>query len=281
MEVNDRECGVQQRSQVSEIVRRICTYLSYHNWALIFSSLDEQQLTKDGIPVVVEQCVNFVFRHGCMTEGIYRHSGVKTKIDRLLKEFGANAWAVQMTREAYSEHDVANALKRFMRTLDEPLLPDRQKWMETASSGFGPGEKMRSYSVLLSRLPAINRRTLRRLIGHLRAVSNQCERNLMPNYNLAAIWGPTLLTVDGQSAPSDFGQTSGEADVCKDLIDNYRDLFNVTREEIDREEEIMRKTESFNKNPNPVKISGNSYCRFIIFGVDQHETCTYQMPQVK
>lgn len=71
-------------------------------------SLSEQQLTRDNIPVVVEQCVNFVFRHGCMTEGIYRHSGVKTKIDRLLEEFGKNSWAVQMTREAYSEHDVVS-----------------------------------------------------------------------------------------------------------------------------------------------------------------------------
>ena len=34
--------------------------------------LSELQLTRDDIPVIVEQCVNFVFRHGCMTEGIYR-----------------------------------------------------------------------------------------------------------------------------------------------------------------------------------------------------------------
>ena len=34
--------------------------------------LSEMQLTRDDIPVIVEQCVNFVFRHGCMTEGIYR-----------------------------------------------------------------------------------------------------------------------------------------------------------------------------------------------------------------
>ena len=39
---------------------------------------------------------------------------MKTKIDRLLREFSSNAWAVQLTREAFSEHDVANALKRFV-----------------------------------------------------------------------------------------------------------------------------------------------------------------------
>ena len=107
----------------------------------------------------------------------------------------------------------------------------------------------------MSKLPQINYLTLRRIIGHLRSISNQCERNLMPNYNLASIWGPTLLTVDGQTA-SDFAQTNAEADACKDLIDNYRSLFDVSDEEIEREEEIMKKTENFNRNPNPVKLSG-------------------------
>ncbi len=101
--------------------------------------LTDQQLTRDGVPVAVEQCVNFVFRHGCMSEGIYRHSGVKTKVDRLLSEFGHNAWSVAMTREEYSEHDVASALKRFMRTLREPLLTNelREKWLAAGKMPHG------------------------------------------------------------------------------------------------------------------------------------------------
>ncbi len=78
----------------------------------------------------------------------------------------------------------------------------------------------------------------------------------MPAHNLAAIWGPTLLTVDGQETPADFVRTSAEADICKDLIDNYANLFDVSPEEMEREERIVRKTKSFNRNPNPVKVSG-------------------------
>ncbi len=219
--------------------------------------LSDQQLTKDGVPVVVEQCVNFVFRHGCMSEGIYRHSGVKTKIDRLLAEFSGNAWSVAVTREEYSEHDVAGALKRFMRTLKDPVLTKKMRadWLEAAGTP-SPDAKLARYEELLASLPDINRLTLRRLIGHLRAVSNQSERNRMPDFNLAAIWGPTLLTVDEQAAPSNFAQTSAEADVCRDLIEHYRRLFSVTDEEISREEKIMKKTENFNRNPNPIKLSG-------------------------
>eukprot|EP00094_Tigriopus_californicus_P000706 TCALIF_00684-PA protein Name:"Similar to Arap2 Arf-GAP with Rho-GAP domain, ANK repeat and PH domain-containing protein 2 (Mus musculus)" AED:0.13 eAED:0.13 QI:0/0.6/0.5/0.83/0.8/0.66/6/1747/1221 len=234
-----------------------------HHWKFALESLafnngqhlSEQQVTKDEIPVIVDQCVNFVFRHGLLTEGIYRHSGVKTKIDRLLDQFQKNAWAVGLSREEFSEHDVANALKRFMRTLDEPLLTEalRPMWMEASMIEQG-SEKLERYEELLLGLPDVNVRTLRRLIGHLRAVANQCERNLMSNFNLAAIWGPTLLTVDNQPA-SNFARTSGEADVCKDLIDHYLRLFKVTREELDREEEILKKTQSFNRNPMPIKIT--------------------------
>ena len=42
------------------------------NNGVLGGSLSDLQLTRDDIPVIVEQCVNFVFRHGCMTEGIYR-----------------------------------------------------------------------------------------------------------------------------------------------------------------------------------------------------------------
>ena len=60
---------------------------------------------------------------------------MKTKIDRLLSEFrGGNVWDVALTREEFSEHDVANALKRFMRTLEEPLLTRRMRQMWMAAS---------------------------------------------------------------------------------------------------------------------------------------------------
>ena len=60
---------------------------------------------------------------------------MKTKIDRLLSEFhSGNVWDVALTREEFSEHDVANALKRFMRTLEEPLLTKRLRQMWMAAS---------------------------------------------------------------------------------------------------------------------------------------------------
>jgi RIO-like serine/threonine protein kinase len=60
---------------------------------------------------------------------------VNTKINKLLTDFRQNAWTVHIDRDLYSEHDVANVLKRFMRTLDEPILQDglRDKWMKAST----------------------------------------------------------------------------------------------------------------------------------------------------
>ena len=108
-------------------------------------------------------------------------------------------------------------------------------------------------------MPTVNYNTLRRLISHLYAVAAQCQKNLMPNYNLAAIWGPTLLTVDGQEA-QDFAKTSGESDVCRDLIDHYAELFNVGDEELQREKkitEVLEKISPSSGNHGYIKQSGN------------------------
>jgi len=52
------------------------------------------------------------------------------------------------------------------------------------------------YKRLLASLPRIKRQTLCKLLGHLYSVQNKGEKNLMTANNLAALWGPTLMTVE-------------------------------------------------------------------------------------
>ena len=68
----------------------------------------------------------------------------------------------------------------------------------------------------------------------------------MPNYNLGAIWGPSLLTVDSMEA-SNYSQTSTESDVCRDLIDNYMFVFDVAEEELQKEAKISETLVKINK----------------------------------
>lgn len=40
----------------------------------------------------------------------------------MLSSFRQDSWAVQLSRQEYTEYDVANVLKRFFRDLPEPLF---------------------------------------------------------------------------------------------------------------------------------------------------------------
>merc|ERR1719461_1675791 len=231
--------------------------------------LRDQQVTHDDVPVIVDKCIKFVYSHGIMTEGIYRKAGSNININKLLSEFRSNAWAVQISREDYSEHDVANVLKRFIRQLEEPLLTEflRESFLKTARIE-NQDQKLDRYRELLNKLPTINYNTLRRLMGHLHIVADQCEKNLMPVYNLAPLWGPNILTVDGQEA-SQFAQTSGEMEVfhavgnistlvCADLITNYPWLFNVDNVEVEKERRMLEVLEKINfPTPTSMKRSGD------------------------
>lgn len=128
-----------------------------------------------------------------MSEGIYRKSGSENSIQRLLQLFRADAFSVQLTRSEYTEHDVANALKRFMRDLPESMLGRHAASFVSVSSMESPKEKLAAYKELLARLPVIEFQTLRKLIGHLNFIQSQAPRNKMHVENLSIVWGPTLL----------------------------------------------------------------------------------------
>ena len=104
---------------------------------------------------------------------IFRHSGVNTKINKLLELFKGNVWSVHLTRDSFSEHDVANALKRFFRTLDEPILTEKLRSLFLqAASVEDQAKKMDRYRNLVQLLPPINGKTLKKLMSHLVAIAS-------------------------------------------------------------------------------------------------------------
>lgn len=128
-----------------------------------------------------------------MSEGIYRKSGSENSIQKLLTLFRTDAFGVQITRSEYNEHDVANALKRFMRDLPDRLLGKYSASFVAVAVMKSKTEKIAAYKELLRRLPSIEFHTLRKLIGHLNFIQSQKIRNKMGVDNLAIVWGPTLL----------------------------------------------------------------------------------------
>ena len=72
------------------VCEKECSFLQSSIEIELFNNgdtLEEQQLTKDDIPVLVDKCIKFVYGQGCLTEGIYRISGKNKNIETLLEEF--------------------------------------------------------------------------------------------------------------------------------------------------------------------------------------------------
>lgn len=171
-----------------------------------------------------------------MSEGIYRKSGSEASIQELLKKFRSDAYATQIIRNEYSEHDAANVLKRFMRDLPDRLLGRSfTVSLVSVSQMKEPRERVEAYKELLKRLPSIEYHTLRKLLGHLHFIQSQKAQNKMDFANLAIIWGPTLL----QEVETNQQYSQKSADVIVDLIKLYKNLYALSPEEISKEQLML------------------------------------------
>ncbi|XP_075154252.1 rhoGAP_ARAP and RA_ARAPs domain-containing protein RhoGAP15B isoform X2 [Haematobia irritans] len=200
-------------------------------------TLGDQQLTKFNVPVIVDKCINFVYIHGSMSEGIYRKSGSENSILKLMSAFRADAFNVEITRNEYNEHDVANVLKRFMRDLPERLMGKLSESFICVSELSSATEKIPLYKELLARLNVIERETLKKIVGHLAFISSQKAKNKMSIQNLTMIWGPTLM--QNHQSQEEMVYSQKEADVFADLINLYKNLFPLSPDEMKKEQEML------------------------------------------
>ncbi|XP_051968853.1 arf-GAP with Rho-GAP domain, ANK repeat and PH domain-containing protein 1 isoform X3 [Xyrauchen texanus] len=190
-------------------------------------SLYQQQLTEVGVPVTIERCLDHVTRCGLLSSGIYRKSGTNSHITRLLERFQSDARSVTWSESDYSVDDVANTLKRFLREVKDGVFNGQQNsesWLKAAEDA---SERLKTYQILLSNLPDVNRETLRVLIHHLLCVQHLSDENHMTIRNLGIVLGPTLFQTDGtDTKPSQ---------VVEELIQNYCSVFNVSESDIQRQ----------------------------------------------
>ncbi|ETN64663.1 hypothetical protein AND_003586 [Anopheles darlingi] len=202
-------------------------------------SLHGQQLTRADVPVLIDKCINFIYAHGSMSEGIYRKSGSMTAVARILQLFAEDAFDVQLTRAEYSEYDVAGALKKFIRELPGSFFGSFAASFVALGQLTDVQVKVESYRQLLQRLPRIEYCTLKKLLSHLAFIASLEAQNRMGVPNLAMIWGTTLLANASQNTVDETqSYHQGDAQVVADLIQLYRRLFPVTEDEL-RKDQLM------------------------------------------
>eukprot|EP00727_Mastigamoeba_balamuthi_P010138 m51a1_g5747 hypothetical protein (732) ;mRNA; r:1178009-1180632 len=152
------------------------------------------------VPLIVENAVLFLIRHGVAEEGIFRLAGVKTSVAALRSEVdrAGQTYDLEADVGGFDVHDVSDLLKSLFRELPECLLTSRMRdtWLQCVSGGEESAP--RALRAAVCALPPVHRATLERLVFLLRQVAANSGLNMMRETNLGVVWGPNVLWPSAQ-----------------------------------------------------------------------------------
>lgn len=162
------------------------------------------------IPVVLDRLITTIEMHGLYTEGIYRKSGVSSKV-RELKSRMEETSQDGVNFEDYQMHVLASVLKSFMREMPEPLLTfDCYEDFLRAASLTDPQDRISTLFEILRKLPKPNYDLMERLIFHLARVALHEDVNRMNASALAIVFAPCVLRTNkilpAQDSLNDIGR---------------------------------------------------------------------------
>ncbi|XP_067943036.1 ralA-binding protein 1-like [Watersipora subatra] len=152
----------------------------------------ERTPSYDGVqlPIVVRECIDYIEEHGLLYEGIYRISGVKSKVQMLKDAYNRQAPAYLY------EHDpsiVASLLKQFIRELPETILTNQHTpQFEEASVVQTEWERVERLRVCINKLPSCNKELLSWMIVHMNHIIAKEKINKMGLQNVSIVLSPTM-----------------------------------------------------------------------------------------
>ncbi|XP_021239234.1 rho GTPase-activating protein 32-like isoform X2 [Numida meleagris] len=157
------------------------------------------------VPQVLKSCVELIEQHG-VVRGIYRLSGVTSRIQKLRQEFESEQ--IPELTDVRDVHSVSSLCKMYFRELPSPLLCDHlyEKFSEAVSAATDEERLVRMQDIL-QQLPPPHYRTLEYLMRHLACLAGSSAVTNMHAKNLAIVWAPNLL----RSPQSESACVSGGA----------------------------------------------------------------------
>ncbi|XP_030609581.1 LOW QUALITY PROTEIN: arf-GAP with Rho-GAP domain, ANK repeat and PH domain-containing protein 2 [Archocentrus centrarchus] len=193
------------------------------------NALGDQQLTKNGVPIVVDSCISFVTQYGLCQEGLYQRPGGPGRVSHLLEEFTRDARNVKLRKKEHHVEDVTDTLKSFLSQAEDALLTkELYPYWVSALDERDERQRVKKYSTFIESLPKINRSTLQALLQHLYRIQQCSHLNHMPSEKLASVFSSCLFQTQGQ--------TTQEISVVHDLISNYITLFSVSEDQVQQME---------------------------------------------
>ncbi|KAM6261176.1 rho GTPase-activating protein 7 isoform 2-T3 [Porphyrio hochstetteri] len=150
------------------------------------------QRTGQPLPQSIQQAMRYLRNHCLDQVGLFRKSGVKSRI-QALRQMNENS-TDSVSYEGQSAYDVADMLKQFFRDLPEPLMTNKLSETFLQIYQYVPkDQRLQAIKAAIMLLPDENREVLQILLYFLSDVTAAVKENQMTPTNLAVCLAPSLF----------------------------------------------------------------------------------------
>lgn len=188
---------------------------------------------ESNIPIVVDRLITTIEMTGLYTEGLYRKSGLSSKVRELRRLLDESPEEGVDRLDLYAVHVRASVLKSFFRELPEPLLTfDLYDDFILASQISDPQERVSTIFTILRKLPKPNFDLVERLIFHLARVALGEDHNRMGPNALAIVFAPCILRTHKVQPAQDSLHDIARQTACLEaiLVDKMRTVRGMLQD---------------------------------------------------
>ncbi|TEB29117.1 GTPase activating protein [Coprinellus micaceus] len=195
------------------------------------------QMTRDNaeVPPIVLKCSQAIEKYGINSQGVYRVSGMTSKVLNLKQRLDKDLGSVDLDAPEWSSdiNTVCSVLKMWFRDLPDPLMtrhlhqgPIPFPAAPALLTAYVEVDNERLKQIRLHErvndLPDPNYSTLKYFFGHLHRITQNSEVNNMSITNLAIVFGPTLF---GQEGGGGMADTVHQNHAVETILKHYTDIF--------------------------------------------------------
>ncbi|XP_053795903.1 protein FAM13A isoform X2 [Vidua chalybeata] len=198
--------------------------------------LQQQGLTKNGIPIVVWNIVEYLTQHGMTQEGLFRVNGSMKMVEQLRLQYERGE-EVELVKDG-DVYSAASLLKLFLRELPDGIITSalHPRFIQLYQDSRNDMQKESYLKELLKELPDAHYSLLKYLCQFLTKVAEHHVENRMNLCNLATVFGPNCFHV-----PSGF-EGIKEQEICNKImakmLENYNTLFELEGLKKDEEKPV-------------------------------------------
>jgi hypothetical protein len=210
---------IQEREKLEKVSRVPVFGMTFAQLAVRFPN------TK--LPPFFTKCLEHIERKGIDTVGIFRLAGSSMQILSLQQLCSADQ---DINYDQFDIHSVATFIKRFLRNIPEPIIPYDavDEILRIPTSPF-PEEVANQIRIILKRTMdrnSIEWHMLVELITFLKRIDANANKNMMNSYNLAIVFGPTILKLRDTNPSAQLTLTGIIGFMCQILIDFSQGIFS-------------------------------------------------------